>query len=218
MHVIYQYIRCIYLIMVNFRAMPVKVFILLSHYEVNIPFHTKYCFQPWTRFSCLGYAHFRSVRFLFKFSFCSWWIFKALISFIRYTENNPTMSSNHQFSYVSQVTHIIIYLIENININVFDRFIIARNEGHAPALYSGFLHENWILCTFYPVAFCVVIKTIWLLVWLLAWRDLEHMLITINWIHFRQVVLYETTSKRSRSKFFDVERIIERRKRPQVRY
>ena len=43
---------------------------------------------------------------------------------------------------------------------VIDRTVlvfIARNEVHAPALYSGFLHESWIPRAFYPAAFLVVI-------------------------------------------------------------
>ena len=42
---------------------------------------------------------------------------------------------------------------------IFDNQLdIARNEGHAPALYSEFLHENWIPRAFHPAAFSLVTK------------------------------------------------------------
>ena len=49
-------------------------------------------------------------------------------------------------------------LVSKLKYQTIKYSIIARNEGHAPALYSGFLHENWIPRAFYPAAFSLVIK------------------------------------------------------------
>ena len=90
--------------------------------------------------------------------------------------------------------------------------IIARNEGHAPALYSGFLHESWIPHAFYPAAFRVVIENK-----MASGLKRSRNNVDYQQLHsFSSTVLYDTTPKRSRSKFFDVEKIIERRKRRQV--
>ena len=89
---------------------------------------------------------------------------------------------------------------------------IARNEGHAPALYSGFLHESWIPRAFYPAAFRVVIENK-----MASGLKRSRNNVDYQQLHsFSSTVLYDTTPKRSRSKFFDVEKIIERRKRRQV--
>ena len=88
---------------------------------------------------------------------------------------------------------------------------IARNEGHAPALF-GFLHESWIPRAFYPAAFRVVIENK-----MASGLKRSRNNVDYQQLHsFSSTVLYDTTPKRSRSKFFDVEKIIERRKRRQV--
>jgi hypothetical protein len=97
-----------------------------------------------------------------------------------------------------------------------DQIFIARNEGHAPALHGGSLHENLIPRVIYPAAFRLVIENN--MASSMA-SSLKRSRTNVDYKQlnsFSSTVLYDITPKRSSSKFFDVERIVERRKRPQV--